>query len=515
MRVKTIKTAIIIFIVLALLIHSPSACSIRSISMTENARGITVQNMNLQNNVQGVGSLFDTSSNNNVNQNNFTSNSQSGFYISSSSGNDVFSNNFENAEQVLLYSSANTWDNDYPSGGNYWSDDTGTDANGDGIGDTPYIIDSNNQDRYPLISPWTELPRYTTIYIRADGSIDPPTAPISTLDSVTYTLTADITFSSDGIIVERDNVIIDGNGYTLQGSGSGNGIRITGFRENVTVKNTNIQSFSYGINGEWDMSECSIFDNNITKCGVNLYLSSRSYGNISGNNISEGSSCGIWAGTFTQFNITGNTITNNCGDGLVVLSEYDSIISGNNVTNNVGIGINLMELYACNVTKNLVADNAGGGINMGLTGNIIVSQNTVTGNGGDGIYCFGLGNSQYLGNTIVNNRGAGVYISGPPGSASEVRGNTIAANDYGVWINEGVHVKIWHNNFLDNTNQAYVSSSTSVWDDGYPSGGNCWSDYAGVDANQDVIGDTPYVVDADNQDNYPLIREWPPFLTEA
>jgi hypothetical protein len=46
------------------------------------------------------------------------------------------------------------WDNGFPSGGNYWSDYTGTYTNGDGIGDTPYVIDANNQDRYPLMNPW-------------------------------------------------------------------------------------------------------------------------------------------------------------------------------------------------------------------------------------------------------------------------------------------------------------------------------------------------------------------------
>jgi len=42
----------------------------------------------------------------------------------------------------------------YPSGGNYWSDYIGIDANHDGIGDTPYTIDANNIDRYP---PWWYL----------------------------------------------------------------------------------------------------------------------------------------------------------------------------------------------------------------------------------------------------------------------------------------------------------------------------------------------------------------------
>ena len=82
----------------------------------------------------------------------------------------------------------------------------------------------------PAGSTWTG-----TVYIQVNGSIDPPDAPIITYDNVTYILTDNITSSADGIVVERDNIVIDGLGHLLQGSGSDEGIDLSG-RTNVTAK---------------------------------------------------------------------------------------------------------------------------------------------------------------------------------------------------------------------------------------------------------------------------------------
>jgi len=146
-----------------------------------------------------------------------------------------------------------------------------------------------------------------TIYIKADGSIE-GTTDIMTVDNVTYTLTANI---NDSIVVERNNITIDGAGYTLQGTGSEIGIYLL-FRNNITIKNMEIKNFWAGIQLSYS-SNNMISGNNITNVpgsqyqhGIYLYESSNNI--ISGNYIHGLYGFGIWGEGSSNNIISGNTI---------------------------------------------------------------------------------------------------------------------------------------------------------------------------------------------------------------
>ena len=107
----------------------------------------------ITNNNYGI-SLY-SSSNNVVSGNTISSNNNDGMYLILYSGNNiVYRNNFNNTYQVMS-DPTNVWDDG--DEGNYWSDYTGQDLNGDGIGDNPYVIDVNNQDKHPLMGTFSDF----------------------------------------------------------------------------------------------------------------------------------------------------------------------------------------------------------------------------------------------------------------------------------------------------------------------------------------------------------------------
>jgi len=154
-----------------------------------------------------------------------------------------------------------------------------------------------------------------TIYIKANGSVVPSTAPIQNIGNYSYIFKSNI---NDSIVVERDSIVINGAGYTLQGTGSEKGIDLTG-KSNVTIKNMAVTNFYYGIYFE--------SSNNIT---------------LSGNNITD-NYYGIAFGSSTSNNIVCNSVINNAQNGIYLFYSDNNIFYGNDVSSNKRYGIVLSE----------------------------------------------------------------------------------------------------------------------------------------------------------------------------
>lgn len=151
-----------------------------------------------------------------------------------------------------------------------------------------------------------------TIYIRSDGSIDPSTANITTSDYVTYAFIGNI---NDSIVVQRPNIIIDGAGYALNGTGTGKWAGVTieyvdsMDDDNVTIKNVNIIGFGVGI-GLISTEQNAIYDNNITGNTYGIWAAEAMNNTISGNNITY-NAYGVYFGTVFYTELYENNITNN------------------------------------------------------------------------------------------------------------------------------------------------------------------------------------------------------------
>lgn len=152
-----------------------------------------------------------------------------GVMLWGASNNTIYHNNFiSNPEQAgeasfNSPSSGNVWDDGFPGGGNYWSGYNAAEIDSTGIGDKPYVIDSQNKDRYPLMAPFG-----TSFMLNYLQEIAPP--KISVLSPLNRTYSN----RSVPLIFELDKAV-NWEGYSLDGE------------QNVTVSgNSTLATLTYG-----------------------------------------------------------------------------------------------------------------------------------------------------------------------------------------------------------------------------------------------------------------------------
>ena len=267
-----------------------------------------------------------------------------------------------------------------------------------------------------------------------------PRTPISALpytitSSGSYYVTADLSSSGNGIIVNASHVTIDLFGFSLVGPGSGTnyGIYMNG-RTNVEVRNGTIRNFKYGI-----------WENSTSDGKKHRIISIRAIGNqthgiwLNGSNgsayivkectLADNGYRGLWAGGDGSL-ILNNIAMNNGDFGIAV--ERASTLIGNIAYGNGSDGIN--SYYGCTVRNNTSYDNGGNGINTGPNSTVI--SNSVITNAGDGIKAL---NSLVLNNQAQANTGWGLNIPGSGGYGN----NVIIANNGGfghLQVNGGIQV---------------------------------------------------------------------------
>ncbi len=283
---------------------------------------------------------------------------------------------------------------------------------------------------------------------------------------------------------------------------------------NISITSNNFHKLRYSAISLWDSTNISISDNQISsinsRIGIGLGYKTREISISRNQFINSGIYFSGGHSNASILDYDSHHITpDNLVNGLPIL--YHKRCAGINLD-----GVLTGQLIIANCTdvraSNLRIQNTVTGVFLVYVDGATIANLTIQ-NTNISVWMLYV-DGVTIANNIVTNNSRGIYVRYSKNTfviANEVS----SSSGNGIYILRSENVSVYHNSILYNRYQAgdYISNNNS-WDNGYPSGGNFWSDYTGVDLfsgpNQDIpgsddIGDTPHTFDRDSQDRYPLM----------
>jgi parallel beta-helix repeat protein len=327
--------------------------------------------------------------------------------------------------------------------------------------------------------------------VRADPYIEPEQAPVGyriygngtydvpnlRRDGNLYTLTEDV---NGTIVIERDSIVLDGSGHTLQGKGDSIGVWLQD-RNAVAIRNLNIRNFGHGIRfshyaPDWHSGQtnpiyttnCTIQACNITDNdnGISFYLG------VSNCNILDNYVANSINGI--TFSGSGNTFRNNRIDGNQYdfwdQDDGDNNVDTSNIVNgkpiiywvnkhNITVPQNagLVILKKCDGIKvqNLNLAGHGVGLTLYYTNNSKISGNNITNNRWRGISIWWSNNNSITGNHITNNANDGI-------EEYESHGNIVSQNLIKANLGSGIYHRYLISNDVITNNQIIKNQGAGI-----------------------------------------------------
>jgi parallel beta-helix repeat protein len=321
-----------------------------------------------------------------------------------------------------------------------------------------------------------------------------------------HTYIGNSTFSGNNnfglILATSTNITI--YGCNISGNVGDSGLLINSNQQNVTVSQSLFDS-----NGGFGIEAASSPDLMIDNC-----------------TITNNSLDGAYLDTINRLQFIDNVVMYNVDFGTTITLSKDVLVTDNEFSHN-GWGVYIDRCDNAEIDGNIANFNDGLGIGLFDTAGstpVFVHHNHIEGNAyvlggqesGLNVAGFAVSRGAYIEDNEIINNSKGIVLMFTGTRDNTFRRNLIKDNPVAIQNFNGARTNLfYHNNFYNNQVLVLAPHATDMFDNGFPTGGNFWDTYSGVDKHtgmaqdqpgSDGLGDSPFSLGTSTQDGYPLMR---------